>query len=127
MLGTPVNGSAVAKYIYQKPWLHWLLGRSVFGGLLGGLLWEGEDAPAGLLAPFVGELPDRVRAWGDGQRIRVALLDLHDMDLRARRTVLERLAPALADGDVALILDWEGVSPGEIRELQTVAELLGIA
>lgn len=97
------------------------------GDLLGGVLWEGVDAPAGLLGLYPGELPEGVRGWGDGQGVRVALLDLQGLDLRARRAVLERLAPALADGDVALILDWEGVTPGEIRELQTVAELLGIA
>lgn len=100
---------------------------AAFGDLLGGLLWEGEAAPAGLLAPYTGELPDGVRAWGDGEGIRLALLDLHGLDLRGRRAVLERLAPVLARGDAALILDWDGVSPGEIRELQTVAELLGIA
>lgn len=39
MLGTPLNGSAVAKHIYQRPWLRWLLGKSTEQGLLG-------DAPS---------------------------------------------------------------------------------
>jgi hypothetical protein len=100
---------------------------AAFGGRLGGLLWDGENAPAGAFARYPDELPAGVDAWADPAGIRVALLDLHGHDLRARRAVLEQLAPLLADGDVAIILAWEGVTPAEVRELQTVAELLGIA
>ena len=35
LLGTPVNGSAVAKYLNRRPWLKWLLGKSTEDGLLG--------------------------------------------------------------------------------------------
>lgn len=37
LLGTPVNGSAVAKHIHQNTWLKWLLGKSTDKGLLGGV------------------------------------------------------------------------------------------
>lgn len=35
MLGSPINGSAAAKYMYLRPWLRWLLGKSTVQGLLG--------------------------------------------------------------------------------------------
>ncbi len=35
MIGTPVNGSAVANYLSQKKYLKYLLGKSVIKGLLG--------------------------------------------------------------------------------------------
>ena len=34
LLGTPVNGSAVAKHIHKNAWLSWLLGKSTEKGLL---------------------------------------------------------------------------------------------
>lgn len=35
MLATPLSGSAVAKQIYQRSWLRWMLGKSSEHGLLG--------------------------------------------------------------------------------------------
>lgn len=39
MLGTPLQGSDVARFLFHKRWLRWLVGRSVEQGLLG-------DAPS---------------------------------------------------------------------------------
>jgi hypothetical protein len=95
---------------------------------LGGLLWSGGDVPAGALGAVGDELPEGVRGWGDSAGVRLAMLDLSGQDLRARRVLLEQLAPLLAaDGDVAIILDWDDVLPAEVRELQTIAELMGLA
>ena len=50
LLGSPVNGSAVARRLYHRPGLRWLLGRSARGGLLGnGPAWRGHQ-PLGVIA-----------------------------------------------------------------------------
>ena len=105
---------------------------AALGDVLGGLLWPDADAPEGVLAARVAgpadALPGCVRVWGDEAGIRVALLDVTGLDLRASRGVLERLAPQLAkSGDTALIVTGQDVQPGAVRELQTVAELMGVA
>lgn len=105
---------------------------AVLGDRLGGLLWPGEAALPGVLGSLAADraagLPAGVSAWGDEAGIRLATIDVAGLDLRARRGVLERLAPALAGGgEVALILVGQAVQPTQARELQTVAELMGIA
>ncbi|MGD8484471.1 MAG: alpha/beta hydrolase [Thioalkalispiraceae bacterium] len=37
MIGTPINGSAVANYFARRKWLRWLLGRATEQGLLGNI------------------------------------------------------------------------------------------
>ncbi len=100
---------------------------SVLGARLGGLLWPQSPAPEGWLAPLE-DMPDRVSGWGDAEGLRVALLHVEGLDLRAQRSVLERIKPLLdADRTAALILTGDAVTPAMARELQTVAELMGLA
>lgn len=100
---------------------------AALGDRLGGLLWPTAPAPSGLAAPLPDQ-PARVQAWGDAAGLRLVLLDVAGLDLRGRRAMLDMLAPALtAAQDAALILAGAGVTPADARELQTVAELMGLA
>jgi pimeloyl-ACP methyl ester carboxylesterase len=50
LLGSPVQGSVVARRLYRYRGLRWMLGRSADGGLLGnGLTWQGH-LPLGVIA-----------------------------------------------------------------------------
>lgn len=100
---------------------------SALGGRLGGLLWPTAPAPLGTLAPLPSPA-STIHAWGDGDGIRAALLEVAELDLRARRHLLEVLAPRLCrEGGVAVFLADPAATPGAVRELQTVAELMGLA
>jgi len=100
---------------------------AALGDRLGGLLWPEAPAPAGVLAPMA-DLPERVRGWGDAQGLRLALLDVAGLDLRQRRGLLDALAPRLDDArSTAVILVAPGLTPADAHELQTVAELMGLA
>lgn len=100
---------------------------AALGGHLGGVLWPVAPAPEGALSPLAG-LPERVRGWGEGGTLRLALLDVDGLDLRARRALLDALAPRLAEeGGQTVIADAPDITPAEVRELQTVAELMGLA
>jgi pimeloyl-ACP methyl ester carboxylesterase len=45
LLGSPVEGSGVARHVYQRRWLRWLIGRSGEHALLGdGPRWQGGQA-----------------------------------------------------------------------------------
>jgi hypothetical protein len=100
---------------------------ATLGARLGGLLWPASPAPAGTLAP-IADLPERVRGWGDARGLRLALLDVAGLDLRGRRGLLDALAPRLEQGQsAAVILVAPGVTPADAHELQTVAELMGLA
>jgi hypothetical protein len=97
------------------------------GSRLGAVLWPVAPAPAGALAP-VELATQRVTAWGDAAGVKAALLDVAGLDLRARRGLLEQLAPLLRGGDAgAIFLEDPVVTPGAARELQMVAELMGLA
>jgi hypothetical protein len=97
------------------------------GECLGGLLWPESPAPDGCLAPLA-ELPPRMQGWGDAQGLRVAVLDVVGLDLRARRGLLEQLAPYLSAAlDQAVIVRDADSAPPAVRELQTVADLMGLA
>lgn len=99
----------------------------VLGERLGGLLWPGVPAPGGCWAPQA-DLPARLSGWGDAAGLRLALLDVAGLSLRERRGLLELLAPRLAaGGDTAVIVDDPASPPDAVRELQVVAELLGLA
>jgi hypothetical protein len=96
-------------------------------GCLGGVLWPVPGAPAGMLGPSA-QAPARTRAWGDASGVRVAVLQVTGLDLRGRRRLLEQLLPLLSThGDKAIFLGDADTMPGEARELQTVAELMGLA
>lgn len=97
----------------------------VLGERLGGLLWPAAPAPQGAATPL-DDLPGRVQAWGDGDALCLALLDVAGLDLRARRKLLDELAPHLARAEGAAVI-LAGVAPGDAHELQTVAELMGLA
>lgn len=100
---------------------------SVLGERLGGLLWPQAPAPEGWLAPLE-DMPERINAWGDDTGLRLALLHVDGMDLRAQRHLLDTLKPWLdADRPAALIVTGDDVTPATARELQTVAELMGLA
>lgn len=90
MLGTPLQGSAVARFVYNKPRLRWLLGRSRERGLLGDApVWRGDRTlgmiagshgigmgkllmPGGLKAPNDGTVQiDETRAEGVSQYLLV--------------------------------------------------------
>lgn len=97
------------------------------GERLGALLWPSAPAPAGLAA-LLPDLPERVRAWGDQEGVRLALLEVGGLDLRGRRVLLEQLASRLSQLEgAAVILSGTTVTPADARELQTVAELMGLA
>lgn len=100
---------------------------AALGGRLGAVLWPESPAPVGMLAPSA-RVPARTRAWGDESGLRVAVLEAAGLDLRGRRGLLEQLAPLLSrHGDTAIFLGAADTLPGEARELQTVAELMGLA
>lgn len=98
------------------------------GGCLGGVLWPTAGAAtAGVLRPLA-DLPDRVRGWGEQGDLRLAVLDVDGLGLRARRGLLDALAPRLGgDAERAVIVEGASITPAEVRELQTVAELMGLA
>lgn len=100
---------------------------AALGDRFGGLLWPVSPAPDDCLAPMAG-LPEGVQAWGDEQGLRVARLEVAGLDLRARRGLLDALAPRLAPSrPAAVILSGDDITPASARELQTVAELMGLA
>ena len=46
LLGSPVNGSLIARRLYRRRWSRWLVGRSAEDGLLGtGPRWQGRQSP----------------------------------------------------------------------------------
>jgi hypothetical protein len=97
------------------------------GGRLGALLWPCAPVPDGALEPVAG-LPDRIRGWGGGDGLHAVALDVTDLDLRAQRGLLEQLAPRLRqDGDVGIFVQDRDATPQTVRELQTVADLMGLA
>lgn len=99
-----------------------------FGNSLGGvLLSPGVEGAADL--PLLREEEahgDDIACWR-GAGIGACRLAFEGLDLRAQRRRLEGLAPTLAAGETALFITGSGMTPTRIRELQTVAELLGIA
>jgi len=54
LLGSPVNGSGIARRLHARPWARWLIGRSGPGALLGGgPRWNGTQS----LATIAGTRP----------------------------------------------------------------------
>lgn len=97
------------------------------GDRLGGLLWPNAPAPDGAASPLA-DLPEHVQAWQDPDGLYLALLEVAGLDLRARRGLLDALGPRLAANEgAAVILAGAGVGPDDALQLQTVAELMGLA
>lgn len=100
---------------------------ATLGGRLGGLLWPTHPAPPGTMAPLT-DLPEKIQGWGDEHGLRVAMLDVAGLTLRQRRGLLDLLAPRLLSTySRAIILTAPEITPGDAQELQTVAELMGLA
>jgi hypothetical protein len=62
------------------------------------------------------------------QRIAVSLSEADLTDLRAQRRFMERLADLLAPGaEALLLLDGDPPAIDKLRDLRTLAQLLGLA
>jgi pimeloyl-ACP methyl ester carboxylesterase len=70
LLGSPVGGSAVARRVYRRRWLRWLIGRSGDHGLLGeGPRWQGAQSLgviAGRRSVGIGRVMGGLNGTNDG-------------------------------------------------------------
>jgi len=107
MLGTPLQGSVVARHMYERRLLRWLLGRAVEGGLLGNAPpWRGlyrSGMIAGTRATGIGQFlaPGKLTRPHDGT---VTVNETRSPGLHQHHTVHNSHLSMLFSRDVASLV-----------------------